>query len=248
MRLHRFAFVPLIFIFCSIQAQSINDSVKWKQFSAGYNILRPLLPNGSTTPIPVGFIKYRVNDHAFRLSLNSGFFEKNYQYNYSGLPDAIADTDSSKIYTYRYAFNTGGAASLSFEKYQKLKANNNLEFYVGIGITGGTVVAEEGNNYVTYHKDSVGVFQLNDSISRINYRVGINNYKATQFGLVPYGGILFMPDKLFSASFEVSAPLIYESKIPATSAYKPSTGIYFNMLFSFNLIINFDLNFSDDIE
>ena len=124
--------------------------------------------------------------------------------------------------------------------------NNNLEFYMGIGLTGGTALTEEGNNYVTYLKDSMGVFQLNDSISRINYAVGINNYKSTQFGLVPYGGILFMPDKLFSAEFEVSAPIVYESKIPTTSAYKPSSGIYFNILFAVNLIINFDFNFNDD--
>ncbi|TSA50545.1 MAG: hypothetical protein D4R43_02135 [Sphingobacteriales bacterium] len=242
-------FVAIVFLFLipdSSIGQSNPDSVKWKQFSVGYNVLRSLIPNGTTTPLPVVFIKYRVNDHAFRLSMNSGYFDIHYRYNYSGLPTAINNTDSSSIYTYKYSFNSGGSVNLSFEKYQRLKVNNNLEFYVGIGFTGGSSLTEEGNNYVTYLKDSIGIFQLNDSISSINFPVGVNNYKSTQFGIVPYRGILFMPDKLFSAEFEVSAPIVYESKIPRTSAYKHSSGIYFNMLFSINIILNFDLNFNDD--
>ncbi|GDX51278.1 hypothetical protein LBMAG27_03250 [Bacteroidota bacterium] len=241
-----FALVLLFLIPASSIGQSNPDTLLWKQFSLGYNVLRSLIPNGTRTTLPVGFIKYRVNDHAFRLSMNSGYFDSHYQYNYSGLPSAIINSDSSSVYTYKYSFNSGGSVNLSFEKYQQLKVNNNLEFYVGIGLTGGSSVTEEGNNYVTYLKDSLGVFQLNDSISRINYQVGINNYKSTQFGLVPYGGILFMPDKLFSAEFEMSAPIVYQSKILTTAAYKPSSGIYFNILFAVNLIINFDLNFNDD--
>lgn len=237
----------LIILFSNFShAQTNTDTIKWKQFSAGYNVLHSLIQNGSTSSLPVGFIKYRVNDHSFRLSMNSEYFDRYFEHNYSGLPTAFYNSDSNTIYTYKYSLSSGGSVSLSFEKYQRLKANNNLEFYVGIGLTGGTAITEEGNNYVTYQKDSLGVFHLNDSISRIKHPIGANNYHSTQFGLVPYGGILFMPDKLFSAEFEMSAPILFESKFPNTSSYKPSSGIYFNLLFAVNLIINFDLNFNDD--
>lgn len=229
-----------------VSAQTNVESVKLKQFSAGYNMLRILNPLNSENELPVGFIKFRVNDHAFRFSINSGFNDNNYRNKYPGLPSTVLITDSTTVNTYKYFFNSGGSVCLSIEKYQKLKVNQKLEFFIGVGITGGSSKTEEGYNYVTYLKDSTGAFHLNDSISGINYPEGKNNYRCTKVGLVPHGGLLFIPDKLFSAEFEVSAPFIYESKIPTTSASKPGSGIYFNLLFSVNLILNFDLGFKNE--
>ncbi|MEI7803485.1 MAG: hypothetical protein WCI97_12600 [Bacteroidota bacterium] len=235
--------VVLIALAVSVFAQSPLDSINWKQFSIGYNALRPLSHGESGFEVPMLFMKYRTNSHAFSMSLSTGTVNKDYSNAFDGFPGYINGTDSTLIIRYNSTFKTGGSFSINYEKYQNLEHNRNVEFYVGAGLTFGTNQSRVGYNYITYQKDTTGALILNDSLTKIYYPGIKGNYKIYRVGVVPYGGFLFMPDKVFSLGFEARAPFVYESKTPLLSTEAPSNGVYFNLFFSVNLILNFDLNF-----
>ncbi len=228
----------------TVYSQSLLDSINWKQVSIGYNVLRPSVKNETSFDLPMLFVKYRTNMHSFGLSVGTATINKGFLYGYDGFPSYIKSTDSNLIIRYNTSYKTGGTLNLCYEKYEHLQHNDNIEFYVGAALTAGSIRAQQGYNDVTYNRDSLGILMMNDSLSQIYHQGTIGNYRKYKVGVTPYCGFLFLPDKVFSLAFETSAPFVYEQKIPFNSFEKNSSGVYFNLLFSINLIVNFDMNFT----
>ncbi|HAP01512.1 MAG TPA: hypothetical protein DCQ93_06255 [Bacteroidetes bacterium] len=233
-----FLFFSLTLFCLSANAQMPSDSVK-KSLNLGVNMIH--LADHKYLG-EVIFARYRIDQHAFRISLYSESIRNSFFFGTRPIPFSISTSDSNIIQNYNYLYESQGGASLNFEGFALLRNSDHAEFYGGVGIYGGTVLHNEGHNNVTYLKDSLGVFQFNDSLSLITYIDSSKSFNGTQYGLIPYTGFMFNPNEIISMGVELSLPVLYNSTL-TLNEMKKNNSFYFDTRISLHLILNFDLLF-----
>ncbi len=240
----------LIFLFSIIafelKAQDVVVPDTIKQISIGFNLLKLAGNNGSAVQ-QVGFLRNRVRNHAFKFSFYSTGYYSGNNAKQINTPQAIAINDTLISLTSEYISQTSSGISLSYEKFQLSSADKSIELFSGIGLRGGATHHDHGSHTLVYSKDTLGNFNYSDSLSYSSPQFLLtNSYKQYTVGLLPYAGVLFMPNKVLSIDLQISFPLSYTWKIPASSAIKRSFGFSTEMLYSINIILNF--NFKESID
>ncbi len=233
-----FLFLTLL----SFEAKS-QDVVKpdtIKQLSVGFNLLK--LAGGAPSAIQqVGFIRNRVRNHAFKFVFYTSSFYSGNKFDQLNTPGKISISDSIITISSDYISQTSSGISFSYEKFQLSNQDKNIELFSGFGIKGGTTHHDHGNTTVAYLKDSTGNFVFSDSLSYNSALFLMNNsFKEYNIGIIPYAGVLLMPDKTLSIDFQVSFPMSYNWKIPSNPDVKRSFSFGTEMLYSINIILNFN--------
>lgn len=238
----------LLFTLFFNQAKS-QDVIKpdtIKQLSVGFNLLK-LSGSTSSAIQQVGFIRNRVRNHAFKFAFYTSSYYSGNKLDQLNTPGKITINDSIITISSDYISQTSSGISFSYEKFQLSNADKNIELFSGLGIKGGTTHHDHGNTSIAYAKDSSGNYIFNDSLSYNSAEFLMNNsFKEYNIGIIPYAGILLMPDKTLSIDFQVSFPMSYSWKIPSSSSVKRSFSFGTEMLYSINIILNF--NFLSDTE
>lgn len=238
----------ILFSILSFQthAQDVITPDTIKQISIGFNLLK-LAGNNSSSVQQVGFIRNRVRNHAFRFSFSSSAFYSGNNALQINTPQKISINDSLISLTSEYISQTSSGIILSYEKFQLSSPDKSIELFSGLGISGGATHHDQGSNTLVYLKDTLGNFNFSDSLSYFSPDFLLkNSYKQYTVGLLPYAGVLFMPNKVLSIDLQISFPLSYTWKIPASSDIKRSFGFNTEMLYSINMILNFNFKENSD--
>ena len=233
----------LVFLFCFGSATAQTDSIvsmNLHQLSLGINPISQFR-NQNTVAFPVCFVKIRNHNHAFRLSYSTTSYYSSAN-NHFGTPYYISLADTQLVFRSYFYEGDNNSFDFSYEWYQPTYNPRGFEVITGIGLNGGYV--KNHNYYIDniFLPDSTGTFKFIDSLSHTSKQIDAFTYEGFRFGFTPYFGLNYMAANLFTLGAEVYAPFTCTLKNPYQSDLPSSTLFGFNLVYSLDLIVNFNFH------